>query len=131
MEVLVNEVGLMSGIILLMHSVLWVLRIGRVGSAWVLIVLMGVRGWRVVVWLVIWLDRKLQLPPEHARALVCILMTYLPSWCLIEVLHLFLIIVLIVHLIHYFSPCRLVNRGEPLLALRQDLTLVLQAAPGS
>jgi hypothetical protein len=99
----------MSGIILLMHSVLWVLRIGRVGFAWVLIVLVGVRGWRVVVWLVMWLERKLQFSPENARALVCILMTYLPSWCLIEVLHLFLIIVLIVHLIHYVSPSRLVN----------------------
>jgi len=99
----------MRGIILLMHGVLWVLRIGRVGFAWVLIVLMGVGRWGVVVWLVVWLDRKLQLAPEHARALLCILMTLLPCWCLIELLHLFLINVLIVHLIHYFSPRRLVN----------------------
>jgi hypothetical protein len=34
------------------------------------------------------------------------------------VLHLILIYVLIVDLIHYVSPRRLVNRGEPLLALR-------------
>jgi len=96
-----------------MHGVLWVLRIGRVGFAWVLVVLMGVRRWRVIVWLVDrWLGLKLQMPPKHDRALLCILMpTRLPCWCLIYVLHLILINVLIVDLIHYVSPRRLVNRG--------------------
>ena len=118
LKVLVDEVRLITRIILLMHGLLWVLRIDRVGFAWVGIVLMTVGRWRVVVWLVIWFMLKLHLPPEQARALLCILMTHLPCRCLIEMLHLFLFNVLIIDFVHYVSSSRLVDRGEPLLALR-------------
>ncbi len=83
LKVLVNEVGLMRGLILLLHGVFWVLCIGRVGFSCLLIVLMGVGLWRVVVCLVVWLGLKVQMPPDDARTLLCILMTRLPCWCLI------------------------------------------------